>query len=1283
MKNRIKRLCILSLFFALAIVYNCASGEYQEEDYSKLKITYSSPTSVGSAGNWTYAGIPVGNGKIGAKIYGGVDNAVYQLNDASFWAGGPMYADIYDETGTRKKNMEKTRSLLEGDLTDWNQIKQIESSAKSMVGNSLAACYLPVGNLIINFGEDSSYSNYERALDIDKAIVTTKYKQNGITYTRTEFASYPDNVMVVKLTADGSGNLNFTSTLKFPDEKEAGKGNEYTAPIGEDGYIMSWKAPAMADAGKGAVLWNDYGMTVEAQIKIISTNGNVSANQNGVTVSGADEAVLVYSSETSYNGFDKNPTIGSGEEKNPTPLLDGYIENADAKTYDELYEEHLKDYQNLFRRLWVDIDGADDYILAYQFKRYESISCNRSETFFTTGYGMWNVQMKPTSWGNHYMNENVIKQNSFLEAANLPETIVPIISWLEDLSENGKKTAQYDWGFRGWTAPHHSDIWATTALQSDGGLRTEYSIFPVGGIWTTLFAWEHYLYSKDEDFLRDKAYPIIKGAAEFACDLLVEREFTSDEISGVPGTYLVTSPSTSAENSYGLNHGQEYEEGLWQAVSLGSTQDMIMVRGIFEEYMKSCEILGIGEDFLQEVKDKYDRLLPYQIHKDGELQEWAFEDMKPSQNRDLYSQHRHASHLIGVWPYNQITQSDTKLFEAAKTALAARRTGTAARMPDKAAMHMRLGNPDEALKIIPTGKNSLIGQWLDSLQNSFAEFIVQSHKGYIDLLPALPTIWKNGQIKGTRVRGGYELDIKWVDGKLESCVVYAKTDNIYPEIYYNNSLLSLEDDRIVFVDDTKEKEEAENINANITNLYRTDDIIRMDYCIKSEDDNSQTKIYPILASYKQDGTMSGLQMKNIKLYNTQSETGNLKFDASNFVADGQTYSFKGFILKKSSLKPLCLPKEIVNQKFEVKEIYSSATDFSSIQGPVWYYNQTADNINFSELSSFDSSNDFWQGDYTYLRVGASFIHPETMNAVRTFKAPAEGYIKICKSTVKADDSVGTVDGIYIKIVKKDAQTEQTEQIYPYYDEYLEILRPEHLGGVIIPDEYIYVNVGDTINFIVNQGVGNGRDGTQWANIIQYVDEMPEMTPRPTPTQKPINTPEPVDENEYNSEKEFSNDQTRNWRYQNTDDEIVFTPLDIYVNDSTPPYWRHKSYSWLRVGGSFMHPDREKAVRTFVAPKSGAYTIKESLIKGEDNTGTSDGIYIRIVKESKGEINQIYPIDTEQKYLEILREQHLAGVNIADIDIDLQEGDNIHFILYQGDISSHDGTIWKTTLYYNE
>lgn len=1061
------------------------SAETFNEDFSNLKMQWSEPMEVKtSSGAWTYGGTPVGNGQIGAKIYGGVSEDIIQLNDAFFWSGGPEYTEVYDETGSRKAALDKTRQLLEGDLTDWENIKAIEEIAKDMTGNGVVGSFMPVGNMILRFDNSDSYTDYNRTLDIENALVTTEYTVDSVNYKRETFASYPDNVMVSKISSDRSGAVNFTVNLEFPEEKESGHGESIT--VEDNQIVMRWRAPVIADWDSGNVVWNEnYGTEIEARVSIDAKGGTVKTEGNSLVVTGADEAVLLYASETSFNGFDKNPTIGSGEEKNPTPLVKGYIDNAGCKTYDELKARHIEDYQGIFKKLYVDINGDknNSNVLAFQYQRYEIICCSRKGTGFRTAYGLWNPEFCNTSWGAHYMNENVSKMNAFIEAANIPETGEPIWNWLDDLSENGRKTAEYDWGFDGWVAPHYSDIWCSTALKGGKNGRNEWAVYPMGGIWTVQLIWEHYDYSQDKDFLQNRAYPLLKGASEFALDLLVEREFTADEITGEPGTYLVTSPSTSAENSYGLNYGEEYIDGLWEAVTVGSTQDMTMVKGLFEYTMRAQEILGTDEELYNRIKDAYNRLLPLQINKKGELQEWALEEMAPSHNRDLYSTHRHASHLLCVWPYNFITENSPELYEAAKAALEAR--GSGGFHPDKAAMWVRLGEPDKALSLIDT--TNLIRQWGGSLQNAFCEFIMQSQNGYIDILPALPTSWKSGTIKGIRARGGYELDIEWENSELKSCVIYCTAGNTNPTVKYNGDMLDIKNDsRITVVDSTKEEIEAENISADINSITKNDDEIKMEYTAASLDNNTATNITAILAVYEE--TENGLRlcdvkMKNNKLYNLIQTDDKIVFDGSDLVGNGKTYSFQGMIWQKSSQKPLSEKSSVENIQFKPKEEYNSVNDFSGEQGPVWYYQSTADNKTFKNLSSYNTEGGYWIGTESWLRVGGSFMHPQTENAVRTFKAPSDGNIKILKSTVKSEDEKGTSDGINIKIMKND------EQIYPIDgSEWQSISNGEHLAGVMVPEIKVDVNKGDKIYFILNEGTSNAHDGTMWTNVIEYVND---------------------------------------------------------------------------------------------------------------------------------------------------------------------------------------------------
>lgn len=1075
-------MCVCTAMFTTGVIIPCASAE-QDEDFSNLKMSFS------TAGVGAYQGLPIGNGRIGARIHGGVEEDLYRLNDATFWGGGPQENAVYDATGNRKKALEKTRELLSGDLHDWSNIQEIESAAKGMSSNSSIGSYLPLGDMVLKFDNTEGYTGYSRELNFNKATAEINYRIGNTQYKRESFASFPDNVMVTRLTASTGGRINVNTSLKYRDEMEGHDASVTTN--GTDEVIMRVRAPYLSQAGSTESIWVDgEGMIGEAHVKVINNGGVMTADDNSVSVSGADEVILIYSSATSYNGPNKNPYT---DGKNPTPIIEECINAAAEKTYDELYNAHIKDYQGIFHNLYLEINGQTNNanVLAFQAKRYDLIATSRYGDRPRSAFGMWNEDFNPTSEGSHYLNENVQKMYGHIEAANVSDVGEPLWNWMDELAENGSITAEKDYGFNGWVTGHNSDIWCTTSLRSG---RTEWSIFPVGGIWLCNTIWEHYLFSNDEDFLRNRAYPLMKGAAEFASDLLVEREFTEDEVTCAPGTYLVTSPSTSCENSYGLNYGQDFIDGLWQAVSVGSTQDMTMIRGLFQSCIKAAEILGIDSEFAAELQRKYDKLLPYQVHKTGEIQEWAFEDYMSNWNRDLYKYHRHASHLIGVWPYNQITKDTPELYTAAKTALDTRGGGTASRMPDKAAMLARLGYGDDALSILPTGTSVLVGdKWCDNLQNAVCEMILQSHTDYLDILPALPSAWKSGKIKGICARGGYELDIEWDNSELTNCVIKGINTGEKPQVKYKGSVIDLETNSLfTFVDMSEEQEEAsaENITAQITNTERNDNVLRAEYSIKSNQENTATNTAVIAALYNKQGILKKTEIKNVKIYNTQNALGNISINCGELVGDGNTYDLKVMVWLKNNMQPLTEVSAMKDITFKVKQVYNSIEGFSSVQGEKnWRYQYTSDFEAFTDLPSFISDGEYWGGTRTWLRVGALFMHPDTESSVRTFVVPVDGKVKINKSTVKAENDKGGADGVRVKIVKTNSVNFEVTQIYPVdlSQEWLDVDNAAHKAGAVIPDVTVDVNKGDMIHFILNQGGTNGRDGTYWTTSVEYIE----------------------------------------------------------------------------------------------------------------------------------------------------------------------------------------------------
>jgi hypothetical protein len=726
----------------------------KEGNWETLKMTWDRADPLNTA-----AGTPIGNGHIGAKIKGGVDVETLELNDKTFWSGGP---GLDPENPTRKTALEETRKLLAA-----GDIPGADRAAQGMWGSGDLGTFLPLGNLTLTFDHGANATNYNRTLDLDRAMATVKYTIGDVTYTREAFASFPDDVIVLRLTSNAKGKISFTAQLSYPPQME-GHGASVTTT---DGNVIVMKGKAPANGGWDA----QKGMTTEARVKIIAQGGNVTANNGALTVAQADSAVLIFANTDSYNGFDKEPGT---QGINPTPLVTATLAKAAVKSYDQLLATHLADYQPIFRRVWVEINGQqpEPHVLGFQYARYEMIATSRLGDRPHNQQGMWNQSWTPTSHSAHWLNENVEKYYGLIETANLPECGEPLWNWMAELAANGARTAQIDWGFHGWVVGQSSDIWAKTTLASG---NNEWSIWPMGGVWLCNNLYDHYAFTLDKKFLGERAYPILKGAAEFCLDYLVENK----------DGFLVTSPSTSPENRFGLVPG-----GTAYAVSVGSTMDMALIRQLFDDTIEASKVLNVDETFRAKLIATKAKLLPFKIGANGELQEWSEDYSRlPADPRHRYTPHRHASHIVSVWPLNQITEFNTpELFAAAKLALENR--GSGGYHPDKGAMWARLHEGDKALASndsMPTG-NRITGQTPPKYA-AFPELFVQSQTGAIELLPALPTSWQSGIVSGLKARGDYELSLEWKDGQLVSCQIDS-TAGTTPVVRYQEKVIDLKTD---------------------------------------------------------------------------------------------------------------------------------------------------------------------------------------------------------------------------------------------------------------------------------------------------------------------------------------------------------------------------------------------------------------------------------------------------------------------------------------------------------
>ena len=637
--------------FLFFLVPGLALG--QRGEGQNLKLWYDQPADI-----WEEA-LPLGNGKTGAMVFGHVKTEHLQLNDNTLWSGYPRPGNNPDAP---KYLPLLRKAIFDGDYGKANLYW------KRMQG-TYSARYLPLGDLFLDFDHQDT-TRYYRDLDLNTAIASVSYTADGVRYHREVFISHPDHVLVLRITANKKKSISFSARLQS-------KLHFKTASDGTDGLLLNGKAPmyvAHRASDPLQVVYDDAdgeGMNFQVRMKIKAEGGTVLSNDSILSVTKADMVTIYLTEATSFNGFDKSPGL---EGKDPAIEARSNMESAIQKTFAQLRQTHIDDYQHLFKRVHFDL-GADHEALKlptddrlirfsegkqdnqlqalyYQFGRYLLISSSRPGGPPANLQGIWNNKVQPP-WGSNYtININTEMNYWPAEVTNLAECHEPLFDYINNLSVTGAETAKVNYGIdQGWCAHHNSDIWAKSSpaggYQWDSNSHPRWACWPMAGAWLSEHLWQHFLFTGDKAFLKTEGWPRMKGAAQFMLAWLVEG----------PDGYLVTNPSTSPEHTFTID-GKQYE------LTMASTMDMAIIRELLGNCIQACDILGTDQDFKAQLQHAKDRLYPYHIGQYGQLQEW-FKDWD-----DPNDKHRHISQLYGLYPGTQIQPGiNHELAQAAKQTL--------------------------------------------------------------------------------------------------------------------------------------------------------------------------------------------------------------------------------------------------------------------------------------------------------------------------------------------------------------------------------------------------------------------------------------------------------------------------------------------------------------------------------------------------------------------------------------------------------------------------------------